>query len=76
MLQATVIADRPGFPISAPRGTSGRVWAHVRPLLVAATRACIARRAERVLMEMPDHLLKDIGIGRSDIRRAVRHGRT
>jgi uncharacterized protein YjiS (DUF1127 family) len=33
-----------------------------------------SRRAERHLMEMPDHLPKDIGIARSDIRRAVRQG--
>jgi uncharacterized protein YjiS (DUF1127 family) len=27
-------------------------------------------------MRMPDYLLKDIGIGRAEIRRAVRQGRT
>lgn len=76
MLRADAIADRSGFPTAAPRDISGRVWARVRPLLVAGAQAWIARRAERHLMEMPDHLLKDIGLARSDIRRAVRWGRT
>ena len=74
MLHADAIADRSGFPTAAPRDISGRVWARVRPLFVAGAQAWI--RAERHLMEMPDHLLKDIGLARSDIRRAVRRGRT
>lgn len=31
-----------------------------------------ARRAEKALQELPDHILKDIGIGRSAILHAVR----
>lgn len=45
-------------------------------MLVAATKAWIARRDERILMQMPNYLLKDIGIGRADIGRAVRQGRS
>jgi uncharacterized protein YjiS (DUF1127 family) len=76
MLHADAIATRSGSPISAPRDMSSRVWAGVRSLLATAARAWIARRAERHLMEMPDYLLKDIGIARSGIGGAVRRGRT
>jgi len=31
-----------------------------------------ARRDARFLMSQPDHILRDIGIGRSEIERAVR----
>jgi uncharacterized protein YjiS (DUF1127 family) len=75
MLHSDAIADRSGFPTFARRGASGRVGARVRRLLVAAVRTWIARHAERHLRELPDHLLKDIGVARSDIRRAVRQGR-
>lgn len=47
----------------------------IRPILLAAVRAWIIRRDERVLQSMPDHELKDIGIARSEIRHAVRSGR-
>ena len=33
------------------------------------------RRAERQLESLDDHMLKDFGIGRSEIGRAVRYGR-
>jgi uncharacterized protein YjiS (DUF1127 family) len=33
------------------------------------------RRDERMLHELSDHLLKDIGISRSEIQYAVRNGR-
>jgi len=46
----------------------------IRPLLTAAVRAWTIRRDERILEAMPDHELKDIGIGRGDIARAVRQG--
>jgi hypothetical protein len=76
MLRSDAIADRSGSGINALRGTLGRAWARVQPLLVVSAQDGIARRAERHLVEMPDYLLRDIGIARSDIGRAVRQGRT
>jgi uncharacterized protein YjiS (DUF1127 family) len=75
MLHADVIARRSPAPVSAFRDLPGRLWTRMRSLLVAAARTGTTRRAERRLMEMPDYLLKDIGLGRSDIPRAVRQGR-
>lgn len=43
--------------------------------LNAALQGWIARRDIRRLMEMPDHLLDDIGLRRADIVCAVRSGR-
>jgi uncharacterized protein YjiS (DUF1127 family) len=69
---ALVAAHRSGSPIAARRN---RFWVRLRTLVVAGAQVWSARCAERHLVEMPDHLLKDIGIARSDIRRAVRQGR-
>lgn len=44
-------------------------------VLNAGLQGWIVRRDTRRLMEMPDHLLDDIGLGRADIVRAVRSGR-
>jgi uncharacterized protein YjiS (DUF1127 family) len=74
MLHADVIADRSGPRLPALRAIGSRAWTRGRLLVVAVARAWSARRAERMLMEMPDQLLKDIGISRCDIRRAVREG--
>ena len=46
----------------------------IRPLLAAAVRAWTIRRDERRLLAMSEHELKDIGIARGDIARAVRQG--
>lgn len=75
MLQTTVIPNRSVSPITTLRDASGRALAGLRTTLAAGVRALIARRDERHLMEMPDYLLKDIGIGRSEIPSAVRQGR-
>ena len=76
MLQTTVIPNRSVSPITTLRDASGRALAGLRTTLAAGVRALIARRDERHLMEMPDYLLKDIGIGRSEILSVVRQGRT
>ena len=54
---------------------SYRIAARVRGLMCAFLKARIAHRDKRRLMEMTDDQLKDIGIGRSQIDRAVRYGR-
>jgi uncharacterized protein YjiS (DUF1127 family) len=41
----------------------------------AVRRQVEARQAERMLMEMSDAMLSDIGIARGDIQQIVRHGR-
>lgn len=41
----------------------------------AALKAHRIRRAEQMLAEMSPHMLKDIGIGRSEIAHVVRYGR-
>ena len=76
MLQAAVIANRSGSTAATLRHVFGRFRTRLEPALAVATKPWIARRDERILMQMPDYLLKDIGIGRADIRRAVRQGRT
>jgi uncharacterized protein YjiS (DUF1127 family) len=76
MLQITVTPNRSVSPITTLRDVSGRAWAALRTALAAGVRAWIAGRDERHLMEMPDYLLKDIGIGRSEVPNAVRQGRT
>lgn len=76
MLQATVIPNRSVSTITSLRDASGRALAGLRTTVAAGVRAWIDRRDERQLMEMPDYLLKDIGIGRSEIPGAVRQGRT
>jgi uncharacterized protein YjiS (DUF1127 family) len=45
-------------------------------LLLEVRRELAMRRAARDLEAFSDYQLKDIGIARSDIARAVRHGRT
>jgi uncharacterized protein YjiS (DUF1127 family) len=76
MLHTTVIHNRSVSPITTLRDASGRAWAGLRTTLAAGVRAWIARCDERHLMEMPDYLLKDIGIGRGEIPSAVKQGRT
>jgi uncharacterized protein YjiS (DUF1127 family) len=55
------------------------LWRHARVglghLTGAMLRAYQARRASRQLMACSDLLLHDIGLGRSEITRVVRHGR-
>lgn len=66
-----------------PVATPGRLGAPRRPALLAVVRQLIAAVSERHrlwrdrdhLRNLPDHLLKDIGIGRSEIAFTTLYGR-
>jgi uncharacterized protein YjiS (DUF1127 family) len=69
------LSIRPNHPSGLLlNGLDGRFAWIYRPLATAMT-LWIIRRDERMLLEMPDHQLKDLGIGRADIPRVVREGR-
>jgi uncharacterized protein YjiS (DUF1127 family) len=72
----------PSLSIIRPNRPSGlllngldRLCAWIYRKLATAMTLWIIRRDERMLLEMPDHQLKDLGIGRADIPRVVREGR-
>jgi len=48
----------------------------LRTMLAAVGRGWRARQSRRHLEAMPDFMLKDIGISRSDIDRVTTHGQT
>ena len=48
----------------------------LRTMLTAVGRGWRARQSRRHLEAMPDFMLKDIGISRSDIDRVTTHGQT
>ena len=63
--------DRPGVAaraVSAVGAAMARGWASFRRQREVA-------RATRLLMEMDDRSLRDIGLSRADVGRAARHGR-
>jgi uncharacterized protein YjiS (DUF1127 family) len=78
---------RTSHSLHAPRGIvvapAPRAWRYPLASALAALlrtvsalrREVALRRAAATLEGMSDHELKDIGIGRSDIRRVVREGR-
>ncbi len=62
-------ATRPARRVAAGApGPLARLWA-------AAVDALERRRAARLVAEMDDRMLRDIGIHRGDAMRAIRHGR-
>ena len=60
--------DRIEADIARPRSRIGALWR----ILVTATEI---RSTRRGLEALPDYLLKDMGISRSEIETALRHGR-
>ena len=70
-------------PIANPLRTAARPAQRVAtdaagPLMrlwVAAVEAAERRRAARLIGEMDDRMLRDIGIHRGNAERAIRHGR-
>jgi len=57
---------------SSLRIATARTGSWARRLVAAAGERWVARRDERILLQKSEQELKDIGIGRADIRRAVR----
>jgi uncharacterized protein YjiS (DUF1127 family) len=57
---------------SSLRIATARIGAGARRLLATAVERWIARRDERILLQKSEQELKDIGLGRADVRRAVR----
>jgi uncharacterized protein YjiS (DUF1127 family) len=55
--------------------TARRPLSIVVKMVRAIRKAAESARARRHLQELPDHMLRDIGIGRSEIESAVRFGR-
>jgi uncharacterized protein YjiS (DUF1127 family) len=63
-----------GWKAWAKRFASGVSWIGVQ-IASAIARELRIRRDTQRLMDMSDHLLKDIGLRRADIPDAVRYGR-
>ena len=76
MLHTVLNEDRSGYQAITLRHFLGHIAAWVQSALIAGGNVWMVRRDARMLIEMPDHLLKDLGIERADIARVVRHGRT
>jgi len=75
MQHTDFIAHRSGTTIATFRDLFGRFRAWSAATLAFSTNAWTTRRDAEALVEMSDHQLKDIGIARADIPRAVWKGR-
>jgi uncharacterized protein YjiS (DUF1127 family) len=62
-----------GIRSAAPLLKAFAVWLYRN--LLAANRHCAIRRAKRELLDLPDVLLKDMGVTRSEVETLVRYGR-
>ena len=79
MLPPIISPTRP-YPCDASwHATSYELWARLSARIVRFVEVAIqeyhARGAMRRLRQFDDRLLRDIGVGRSEIERAVRSGR-
>ena len=77
MLPPTISPTRPwpyGSGRRMPIRAGGRPWAGVSRLIAAVLRGYRARRDARHLLALSDHLLRDIGLTRGEVARAVRAG--
>ena len=75
-----IISPTRPYPCDASWHATGReLWArlaaHVARFVEVAIQEYHARVGMRRLREFDDHLLRDIGVGRSEIERVVRSGR-
>lgn len=72
----THFETRTSVPLVLPRARAHRGFRDLLARLTSTVaRAVRNYRAARLLHDMPEHLLRDIGIARGDIESAVRHGR-
>ena len=75
----TLSSARPVGRAKAPRGTGRTVWqsarAAIRDLLAAIAKEHEIRRSLQELVSRDERMLRDIGLTRGDIERAVRFGR-
>ena len=70
MTYASTVHPDPAATVPSITGIIQRI----RAAAVEAHRRSVARRQCRQLFEVQDHLLRDIGLSRSDVRRAMRRG--
>jgi uncharacterized protein YjiS (DUF1127 family) len=78
MSESSISEDRPWpYRLHSPAaaGAGQRSWAGLSRLIMAVLREYRARRANRHLLALSDHTLKDIGLTRDEVARAVRLGR-
>jgi uncharacterized protein YjiS (DUF1127 family) len=65
----------PNAPIGIDLSAAGWTWKHVASRVAAALRAAQARhearRAYKHMLECDDHLLRDMGVTRSDVHAAM-----
>ncbi|MBR0673484.1 DUF1127 domain-containing protein [Neoroseomonas soli] len=61
-----------GHPAAHGTTAAPGLWARFRS---RATDAMERRRARRLIVEMEDRMLRDIGLARGDVERAIRYGR-
>jgi uncharacterized protein YjiS (DUF1127 family) len=65
----------PNAPMGIDLSAAGWSWKHVASRVAAAVRAAQARReacrAYTYMLECDDHLLRDMGVTRSDVRAAM-----
>ncbi len=67
---------RTSVPVVRPRPALGaRLLARLASVPAMLAREIRIRRAARMLEEMPDSLLSDIGLSRAEIDHALRNGR-
>jgi uncharacterized protein YjiS (DUF1127 family) len=72
MALAALITARLPAALIAIGPAHARFAAPVRAAFAAVARAWATRRDERTLASLPDHVLKDIGLGRDRFSGAVR----
>ena len=77
----TTISDNMSFASLQPTQRSsrpilGRMAMFLYQTLLLASRQLAIRRARRELLELPDSMLKDMGITRGEIASVVEFGRT